>query len=222
MYFYRGNDSYLWGKSVYNTRAERPWLEVNVNVLNPWKEFFEELESLYGLDRDSDELLGLLHLIFLPEINRDLKSWQNDWNHHQITFKKEKKSSRATPIEMWNKSQLTRGIRGLEPLEDTPLLTSPEAVIPNFGFSDLLLNQMRPRVSGGRWIVNVERVPESMAYVEVDPPRSFLMTTEIEELEARLRAIHNTTRKSWAVRRQMWIDGCRIASELVDMRQVGH
>ncbi|KAK7017096.1 hypothetical protein VNI00_018688 [Paramarasmius palmivorus] len=211
MFNYRGLAAYLFGPSTANTRAERPNVEINRVVTYPWQAFFDDLELHFGLDISKDWHLGLLHLIFLPDINRDLKAWANDWNHHQIEFKNVRK--RSSPMRMWTSSQAQDGLRGFEPVDmDTPLFTDPHSVIPNFGISDEMLDTMRSRRHGDKWVVDVENVPESMAYVEVDAPKEPFPEQLRQDFIAELSAYVDLTSSNGQVRRNKWYYGLQIAT----------
>ncbi|KAG8937608.1 hypothetical protein FRC03_008017 [Tulasnella sp. 419] len=71
--------------SKRNTRIERLWVEVGVQVLRAWKAFFHRLEHLYRLDPESPDHLWLLHELFLKEINEDIQEFVDNWNQKGVT-----------------------------------------------------------------------------------------------------------------------------------------
>ncbi|KAK0185559.1 hypothetical protein F5146DRAFT_937402, partial [Armillaria mellea] len=93
-------------RSVHNTQVERPWVDVGEGFLKKWISFFEDLERHHGLERDNDEHLGLLHLLFLADLNDDAQRWAHTWNAHKIAIRGRK---RASPNEMFLESQLVDG-----------------------------------------------------------------------------------------------------------------
>ncbi|KAK0434702.1 hypothetical protein EV421DRAFT_1717314, partial [Armillaria borealis] len=189
--------------SVHNTRIERPWVDVAEGFLKKWAEFFEELERYHGLDRDNDEHIGLLHLLFLDDLNSDAQSWANNWNAHKIAMKGRR---RASPNELFLESQLVDGHRGFEHLlPNDPLVLNPEEIVPDFGISDAMLSDLRDRCRRGRWQVNVPGLPPSMQYVEVDPPHLTLDAATLSQLQARLRQRIDITSKTMGERKLRWI-----------------
>ncbi len=169
MYNYRGTDGYIWGRwrfvskskikltrlfrSVHNTRVERPWVDVGEGFLKKWISFFEDLERHHGLERDNDKHLGLLHLLFLADLNDDAQRWVHTWNAHKIAIRGRK---RASPNEMFLESQLVDGYRGFEHLlPNDPLCLHPDQNIPNLGFSDQMLEDLRNHSRRGCWQVDV-------------------------------------------------------------------
>ncbi|OSD04898.1 hypothetical protein PYCCODRAFT_1443684 [Trametes coccinea BRFM310] len=51
--------SYIWGRSVHNTRIERLWYDVTQGFGSKWKNFLLDLEHHHGLDTDSAAHLWL-------------------------------------------------------------------------------------------------------------------------------------------------------------------
>ncbi len=60
-------------------------MEVGSQFARQWRAFFTRLEQVHFLDRKNQQHLWLLHLLFLDEINKDCRKFQDDWNHHPIS-----------------------------------------------------------------------------------------------------------------------------------------
>ncbi|KAK7019381.1 hypothetical protein VNI00_018094 [Paramarasmius palmivorus] len=83
-----GIGSYIWGRSVHNTRIERLWYDVTHNFGKKWKDFFQRLE-----------------------IDLDAQEWALAWNHHPMTLRREPDRS---PRDMFIFSHLQDGPRGIQ------------------------------------------------------------------------------------------------------------
>lgn len=77
--------SILLHRSTRNTRIERLWVEVGSQFVWAWRVFFGQLERLHKLDCEQPGHLWLLHLLFLPDINRDCDVFHESWNNHPIS-----------------------------------------------------------------------------------------------------------------------------------------
>ena len=78
-------DTYDDASSTRNTRIERLWVEVGTQFARCWCAFFSRLERLHSLDVGNESHLWLLHSLFLDNINKDCKNFQDDWNAHPIS-----------------------------------------------------------------------------------------------------------------------------------------
>ena len=79
-----------------------------------WTEVFRGLEDNYGLDINNDNHIWLLHVLFLPQINRDLSRFQDGWNNHLI---RRQGRSQKSPAELFVMGMYERGVRGFRLLE---------------------------------------------------------------------------------------------------------
>ena len=79
-----GRGSMLTGRSVHIQRIERLWRDVNVTVVNMFKDIFLMMETEGMIDRYSELDLFCLQYVFLPRINRALTTFANQWNNHPI------------------------------------------------------------------------------------------------------------------------------------------
>ncbi|KAJ7716450.1 hypothetical protein B0H16DRAFT_1666972 [Mycena metata] len=77
-----GRGSYIWGRSVHNTRIERLWYDVTHGFGQKWKNFFHDLELNHGLNPRRTGNIWLLHHLFLQAINEDALEWAQAWNSH--------------------------------------------------------------------------------------------------------------------------------------------
>lgn len=76
--------SALRGRSTHNQRIERLWGDVWRGVVNVYYSLFSILENDRILDCNNESHLWALHYIYLPQINRDLGLFINQWNHHRL------------------------------------------------------------------------------------------------------------------------------------------
>ncbi|KAF8143671.1 hypothetical protein K438DRAFT_1911038 [Mycena galopus ATCC 62051] len=111
--------SYIWGRSVNNTRIERPWYDVTHGFGFKWKRFFIDLEVNHNLNPTVAEHIWLLHYLFLHCINEDAQEWAEAWNWHDLQIRGE---WTRCPHDIFFFSQLQDGPCGLErmvsPLEE--------------------------------------------------------------------------------------------------------
>ena len=75
---------FLFNSSVHNVRIEHLWVDVTAQVGATWANLFVMLELRHGLDINNSNHIWLLHFIFLPAINAELRFFAESWNEHQI------------------------------------------------------------------------------------------------------------------------------------------
>ena len=94
----RGSDrgSHLAGKSTSNQRIERLWRDVRHQVISVFQNLFAQMEMDGILNIEQPRHMVALHLVFLPEINRRLRSFRLAWNKHAIRTEGSK-----TPEQLW-------------------------------------------------------------------------------------------------------------------------
>ena len=117
-------------RSVHNTRIERLWVDVKIQVLGRWIDGLRDLEEKYGLDIENDGHIWLMQELFLPMINTDLQAFRSAWNNHLI--RRPGKEHRS-PAELFVIGMYEHGVRGYrlpqeapqDPLHCTPSSFSP-------------------------------------------------------------------------------------------------
>ncbi|TFK84473.1 hypothetical protein K466DRAFT_496495 [Polyporus arcularius HHB13444] len=208
---YRGRNrgSYIWGRSVHNTRIERLWFDVTLGFGGKWKTFFLQLEHYDGLDADNAGHIWLIHHLFLHAINYDAQEWQNIWNLHKLHIRGEKT---ASPHELFMFGVAEHGGRGLAPIVAPP--PPPEGPIDdlvNYGvdwdaIADRALmrhhDEHNPR-STARDFVDPS-VPTHLAQVTCDPPRCPLPVEVVTMLNQHLSYHFDLTSRDMVDRRELW------------------
>jgi len=190
----RGLGSYIWGRSVHNTRIERLWVEVTRDFGSKWKEFFYQLEAECGLDPDSTGHIWLLHHLFLDAVNEDAHQWTALWNEHKIQVKG---GRRRSPREIFFTSLLQDGPRGLQ-------LNTPDHTAFEQGSSVDRLAPTNP--------FSAER--PSFSQVDVEVPGCLLNDGELHEFEGWLQAQVDTSIRCMSYRKSVWVDALQFCSGL--------
>jgi len=83
-----------------NSQIERFWVEVGSQVARQWRAFFTHLENIHCLDVSKSWHLWLIHFLFLDEINHDLSTFQEEWNHHPISHLGHDQSPLVSPKKL--------------------------------------------------------------------------------------------------------------------------
>lgn len=66
------------------------------DCLSLFYQIFHYLEMHNGLDTDDDIHIWCLHMVYLPMINKHLKTWKAAWVHHPLRTEKNK-----SPMQLW-------------------------------------------------------------------------------------------------------------------------
>uniref|UniRef100_A0A3B1JFC5 Integrase catalytic domain-containing protein n=1 Tax=Astyanax mexicanus TaxID=7994 RepID=A0A3B1JFC5_ASTMX len=105
-------NSHITGRSVHNQRIERLWRDVYEHALDLFYQIFVSLEDHSALHPDNELHLFALHWIFLPQIQRHLKSFRDAWNFHGLRTERGQ-----SPQQIW------RRYREQIPTEDSTEVT---------------------------------------------------------------------------------------------------
>ncbi|KAI0708301.1 hypothetical protein C8Q76DRAFT_627613 [Earliella scabrosa] len=198
--------SYIWGRSVHNTRIERLWYDVTKGFGGKWKVFFLELEQSYGLEPERPQHIWLIHHLFLPCINQDAQEWCQAWNAHRLHLRGE---PRASPRELFMFGMVRHGPRGLQMQASADDTVVDDLV--NYGVDwdvledDVLMRhhfEHNPLPPPPRPFSSTE--PPQLSDVTCDPPRCPLSAAQVAGLNAHLARRFDLTDRDMLVRRNLW------------------
>ncbi|KAI1783759.1 hypothetical protein LXA43DRAFT_902912 [Ganoderma leucocontextum] len=210
--------SYIWGRSVHNTRIERLWYDVTRGFGLKWKNFFLELERCCGLDADSAAHIWLLHHLFLDAINEDAAEWSETWNAHILHIRGERA---ASPRELFMFGMIRHGPRGithlLEPLSedvgdieaygiDWAVIDDPVLIAHHNAHNPTTQNSANPFAPA--------HGPEQLSEVNCDPPSSPLSAIQLHSLNSFLAQTCDLESRDMLVRRQTWELALQFCSQL--------
>ncbi|RDX47058.1 hypothetical protein OH76DRAFT_1355006 [Lentinus brumalis] len=201
--------SYIWGRSVHNTRIERLWFDVTSGFGGKWKTFFLELEQHCGLDPDVPQHLWLVHHLFLHALNEDAQDWAESWNAHRLHIRGEQA---ASPRELFMFGMVRHGPRGMdimpdpvnEPVDDPASYGVDWAVLEN----EALMrhhaeSNLAPAAERSRPFAPASQ-PEHLNQVTCDPPRCPLTPAEVGNLNAHLAHHFDLGCRDMLMRRRLW------------------
>ncbi|KAK7059575.1 hypothetical protein R3P38DRAFT_3303414 [Favolaschia claudopus] len=213
-----GRGSFIWGRSVHNTRIERLWYDVTHGFGKKWKQFFLDLEANHGLNPTH---IWLLHHLFLSAINRDAQEWAEAWNSHQLTVRGQRERS---PRDLFLFGMLREGPRGIssflaapqeEEIEDLndygvdwEVNNEPELV------AHLLENNPHERVDGETDPFASSTTPANLSEVLCEPPNRPFTPAQLQLLDSRLSAQVDLFSRNMNVRRLVWQAALEIARSI--------
>ncbi|KAK6984522.1 hypothetical protein R3P38DRAFT_3425221 [Favolaschia claudopus] len=211
-----GRGSFIWGRSVHNTRIERLWYDVTHGFGKKWKSFFLDLEANHGLNPTRPGHVWLLHHLFLSSVNRDAQDWAEAWNSHQLTVRRKRERS---PRDMFLFGMLREGPRGIsafltpeeEGIEDIneygvdwEVSHEPELV------AHLLENNPHEQMVSNDPFASAS-TPANLSEVLCDPPNCPFTPAQLQLLDQHLAASVDLFSRNMNVRRLVWIRALEIA-----------
>lgn len=213
----RGWGSYIWGRSVHNTRIERLWYDITHGYGQKWKNFFHDLEVHHSLNPQLSQHIWLLHHLFLEAIDADAQDWMHAWNSHKLRINGERTRS---PRDMFIFSMLQDGSRGLDGVV-TPAEEEGEIDPATYGvdwqvaaeprFMNHLFQQNPQELGGGNPFSNA---PDHQAHVPCVPPNCPFTVEQVQWLNETLAAEANLRSRSMQMRRLVWVKGLELCQEL--------
>ncbi|KAJ7606536.1 hypothetical protein DFH06DRAFT_998805 [Mycena polygramma] len=207
--------SYIWGRSVNNTRIERLWYDVTHGFGHKWKAFFLDLEVNHGLNPSVPAHIWLLHHLFLRCIDDDAQEWAEAWNSHDLQIRGERTRS---PRDMFLFSMLQDGPRGLEQFADPPDEQVDDPTTYGIDW-DVVDNPtlMRHHLMANpqEWEDRNPFAPgvNDLSDVPCEPPDSPFTAEQIAYLDERLAAVVDTNSRSMEIRKLVWKEAYTICNE---------
>ncbi|KAJ6595301.1 hypothetical protein B0H10DRAFT_1829332 [Mycena sp. CBHHK59/15] len=214
-----GRGSFIWGRSVHNTRIERLWYDVTHGFGKKWKVFFLDLEANHGLNPTRPGHIWLLHHLFLSSINRDAQDWAEAWNSHQLTIRRQRERS---PRDLFLFGMLREGPRGIssfltpeeEEIEDIneygvdwEVTNEPELI------AHLLENNPHERTSSNDPFASAS-TPANLSEVLCEPPDCPFTPAQLQLLDEHLSTSVDLFSRNMNVRRVVWVRALDIARRI--------
>ncbi|KAJ6540746.1 hypothetical protein B0H19DRAFT_1176196 [Mycena capillaripes] len=206
--------SYIWGRSVNNTRIERLWYDVTHGFGYKWKTFFTDLEVNHGLVPTISAHIWLLHHLFLHCINEDAQEWAQAWNSHDLQIRGERNRS---PRDMFFFSMLQDGPRGLEQMAAPPdeQVDDPSTYGIDWDVADdptLMRHHLLQNPQ--EWEDRNPFAPgiQDLSEVPCEAPDSPFSAEQIAYLDHELEAVVDLTSRSMNVRKLVWQEAFRICN----------
>ncbi|KAF8350840.1 hypothetical protein F5887DRAFT_875918 [Amanita rubescens] len=177
-----GRGSYLWGRSVHNTRSERLWVDLVTDLSDKWRRFFQDLETHHGMNAEDGYHTWLLQHLFLDELNRELQEWVQSWNHHKMQLKGQ---LNQLPIEMFMMGMVERETPGVR--EWIEQQEEDVDDLPNYGVAwENLEDEVAHNLENegeNQGPFEIDNRPEQLHDVACDPPDCPLSAVEKETLD---------------------------------------
>ncbi|PPQ97082.1 hypothetical protein CVT26_001047 [Gymnopilus dilepis] len=211
--------SYIFGRSVHNTRIERLWVDVTQGFGKKWKEFFLDLEMQCGLDPQDPMHIWLLHHLFLDALNRDATVWAEAWNSHIMKIDGQPNRS---PRDMFFFSMMENGPRGMQYLLDEHIED-----LANYGvdwedadnpqiMQHLLANNPHEADDRARAARNL---PPRMNEVVCEAPPAPMLPPLVQILDQALLTRVNLQSDDMGVRQIVWMEALNIFVHLLGHAQ---
>ncbi|KAJ7780605.1 hypothetical protein DFH07DRAFT_729375 [Mycena maculata] len=201
-----GRGSYIWGRSVHNTRIERLWYDVTHGFGQKWKNFFHDLEVNHGLNPRSAADIWLLHHLFLDSINEDALEWSRSWNSHKLQIKGERKRS---PRDMFLFSMVQDGARGIGHMleEDDERVDDINSYGVDWQVADepqLMHHLLEENPQDWEDENPFHAAPSQLSNVPCEPPNSPFTPEQVVLLDETLRGRVDVTSRNMLIRRLVW------------------
>ncbi|RPD68732.1 hypothetical protein L226DRAFT_472992 [Lentinus tigrinus ALCF2SS1-7] len=218
-----GRGSYIWGRSVHNTRIEHLWYDVTHGFGQKWKNFFTNLETNHRLSPNNPAHIWLLHHLFLGAINQDAAEWVHMWNNHVLQVKN---GPNRSPRDMFFFSFPEDGARGLFDQPPEPDLSEEVGDISQYGvdwevadnnaiMEHMLDNNKDEWQADNPFAPSTSAQPGQLSQVVCDAPGCPLSPFEVQELNIRLVATEDTASRVMAVQRKVWITAYELCEEIM-------
>ncbi|KAL7279789.1 hypothetical protein ACG7TL_002586 [Trametes sanguinea] len=184
--------SYIWGRSVHNTRIERLWYDVTNAFGKKWKLFFLELERQHGLNTTIPAHIWLLHHLFLVAINQDASEWADAWNAHPLSLPG---GGARSPRDMFIFGMLEHGAHGIEGfmLEEPTVEDLEHYGVDWEAMDDPVLmshfEQHNPSSASGGAPFQAVTVPPHLSDVPCQAPGCPLSPEQVQALDSRLASL---------------------------------
>ncbi|KAJ7833194.1 hypothetical protein B0H13DRAFT_2240390 [Mycena leptocephala] len=196
--------SYIWGRSVNNTRIERLWYDVTHGFGYKWKSFFLDLEVNHDLNPSIVEHIWLLHLLFLHCINDDAQEWADAWNGPML-------GTRTTCISGASARRFTDPPE--ESIEDPTTYGIDWDVVDN---PALMRHHLVENPQ--EWENHNPFAPsiQDLSEVPCEPPNCPFSAEQIASLDSRLANAVDIHSRSMHVRKLVWIEAFRLCNEFYE------
>ena len=188
-----------------------------------WKQFFQTLEALDGLNINNQAHVWLLHELFLPTINEEAEQWAATWNCHVVQQRGERHLS---PQAMFLKGVIEHGQRTIH-LSDTDDIGDIDINEYGIDWQDLENHHIRSHHDTDGAPIEFDHdhdhspfvlnQPDQLSHVEVPDASCPLNQTQQQEFAHRVQPLLEHTQADMDSRRLLWIDALAIA---VDLTQV--
>ncbi|KAH9948437.1 hypothetical protein B0H21DRAFT_690181 [Amylocystis lapponica] len=218
----KGSDrgSYIWGRSVHNTRIERLWYDVTNGFGRKWKVFFMDLEANHGLNPTNQAHIWLLHYLFLSSVMHDALEWAEAWNAHKLQVKRQRQRS---PRDMFFFGMLQEGPRGFSAFMPSGDIELNPLDISSYGvdwdvMDDPVLMAHHLTHNPHEWEDENPFVPATtpvnLSEVVCDPPNCPFSPEQMIMFTSMLHLSTDSTSRNMNVRRLVWLEALHICREI--------